>query len=120
VSDYRKLQVWTKAHQLTIDIYRISVDLPKSELYGLQAQMRRASASIATNLAEGSGRSTDRDFARFVTHAIGSACELEYQLTLSQDLGYLDEAEVRPAQAQISEVRRMMRSLRQHLNSDGA
>jgi four helix bundle protein len=120
MSDYRKLQVWSKAHQLTIDIYRISIDLPKSELYGLQAQMRRASASIAANLAEGSGRSTDRDFARFVSHAIGSACELEYQLTLSQDLGYLEEPEVRLVQDQVSEVRRMMRSLRHHLNSEGA
>lgn len=115
MSDYRNLDVWQKAHSLALDIYRVSRELPGSERYGLQSQMRRSAASIATNIAEGSGRSTDRDFARFLSTATGSACELEYQLLLGEDLGYLDRDIARPAREAVSEVRRMLRSLRGYL-----
>ena len=89
VSDYTKLKVWEKAHLLALDVYSLSLQLPDDERYGFQSQMRRAAVSIPTNLAKGSGRSTDRDYARFVSNAIGSASELEYQLILTKDLGYL-------------------------------
>ena len=115
MSDYRNLDVWQKAYSLALDIYRVSGELPASERYGLQSQMRRSAASIATNIAEGSGRSTDRGFARFLSTATGSACELEYQLLLGEDLGYLDRDIARPAREAVSEVRRMLRSLRGYL-----
>ncbi len=119
ISDYRNLEVWKKAHSLALDIYRVSGELPTSERYGLQSQMRRSAASIPENIAEGSGRSTDRDFARFLSTAIGSACELEYQLLLGLDLGYLDEDIARPAREDVSEVRRMLRALRGYLKRSG-
>ena len=115
ISDYRNLDVWKKAHSLALDMYRVSRELPTSERYGLQSQIRRSAASIAANIAEGSGRSTDRDFARSLSTAIGSACELEYQLLLGQDLGYLDEDVARPARNDVSEVRRMLKALRGYL-----
>jgi four helix bundle protein len=118
VSDFTELLVWKKAHALALDIYRVAAALPRAEVYGLQAQMRRAAFSIPTNLAEGSGRSTNRDFARFVSNAIGSASELDYQLLLAADLGYVEPADIASVKIAVVEVRRMLSSLRKHLVGD--
>ena len=107
VSDFTRLRVWEKAHNLALDVYQISAELPKAESYGLQTQMRRAVVSIPTNLAEGSGRSTNRDFARFVSNAIGSASELDYPLLLALELGYSDQCSAELAKTKGSEIRRM-------------
>jgi four helix bundle protein len=117
VSDYRDLDVWRKAHVLTLEVYRLTESFPRSEKYGISSQMRRSSASIATNLAEGSGRSSDRDYARFVSNAIGSASELEYQLLLAEDLNYDRGHRTEPMRLQTAEVRRMLVALRQFLVS---
>jgi four helix bundle protein len=89
VRDFRELKVWEKAHQLTLDIYRVTTILPKDELYGLTSQIRRSCASIPANIAEGCGRSGEAEFARFLQRAMGSACELEYHLLLARDLNFL-------------------------------
>lgn len=89
MQDFRQLKVWEKAHQLTLSIYKVTSDFPKTEQYGLVSQMRRSAASITCNIAEGCGRGSDQDFARFLQMALGSACELEYQLLLAKDLGWL-------------------------------
>ena len=115
VSDFTGLRVWEKAHNLALDVYQISGELPKSESYGLQIQMRRAAVSIPTNLAEGSGRSTNRDFARFVSNAIGSASELDYHLLLALDLGYIDQDSAELAKTKVAEIRRMLSALRRNL-----
>ena len=115
VSDFTGLRVWEKAHNLALDVYQISAKLPKSESYGLQTQMRRAAVSIPTNLAEGSGRSTNRDFARFVSNAIGSASELDYHLLLALDLGYIDQDSAELAKTKVAEIRRMLSALRRNL-----
>ncbi len=86
--DYRNLIAWKKAHKLTLTVYRLTRDFPRDERFGLSIQLRRASASIATNIAEGAGRTTNADFARFLAIAAGSASEVQYQLELAQDLGY--------------------------------
>ena len=85
MQDFRNLEVWKRAHQLTLEAYRSTESFPRSELFGLSSQIRRAASSIPTNLAEGCGR-TQAEFARFVQIAMGSACELEYQLLLVRDL----------------------------------
>jgi four helix bundle protein len=90
MGDFRKLQVWERAHRLTLDVYDDSRGFPKEELFGLTSQMRRASSSIPANIAEGYGRNGDAELARFLTIAMGSANELEYHLLLARDLGYLD------------------------------
>ncbi len=89
MGDFRNLRVWREGHLLALAVYAATSDLPSEERFGLSAQMRRSAASIPMNVAEGSGRRTDRDFARFTSMAIGSCNELEYQLILTSDLGYI-------------------------------
>ena len=90
MSDFRKLTVWQKAHRITLDVYRAASSFPPAELYGLTSQMRRCCVSIGSNIAEGCGRSGDVEKARFLRISKGSASELEYQVLVSRDLGYLD------------------------------
>jgi len=115
MADYRNLEVWQVAHKLTLNIYRATVAYPKEEMYGLVTQTRRAATSIPTNLAEGSGRGSDDDYARFVRFASGSANEVEYQLLLAKDLGYLDEQMCSPLASEVSRVRSMLSRLNQTL-----
>ena len=89
MQNFRKLQVWEKSHNLTLRIYRLTSKFPREEIYGLTSQMRRACASIPTNIAEGCGRESSADFARFLQIAIGSASETEYLILLAHDLEYL-------------------------------
>ena len=88
--DFRKIKAWEKAHELTLAIYAATLSFPKDELYGLTSQMRRSASSIPTNIAEGCGRDSEADFARFLQIAIGSTTELEYQILLSRDLKLID------------------------------
>ena len=87
--DYKKYSVWEKSHQLTLDVYKTMVSFPKDEIFGLISQMKRSSSSIPTNIAEGCGRNSDKDFCRFLYIAFGSANELEYQILLSIDLKFM-------------------------------
>ena len=87
--DFRELKVWAKAHELVLATYAATGVFPPSELFGLTAQMRRSCASIATNIAEGCGRDSEAELRRYLSIAGGSASELEYQLLLARDLGYL-------------------------------
>jgi four helix bundle protein len=91
VQDFRNLKVWWRSHELTLDIYKQTRVWPKEELFGLTSQTRRAAASIPANIAEGCGRNTDADFARFLQMSMGSASELEYHVLLAFDLGYINE-----------------------------
>jgi four helix bundle protein len=93
MQDFRKLVVWQKSHQLTLDIYKITRAYPKEELYGLTSQTRRAAASIPTNIAEGCGRNGGADLARFLDIALGSACELDYHFLLARDLDFFTNAD---------------------------
>ena len=88
--DFRRLQVWDKSHGLTLRIYELTSDFPREEIYGLTSQIRRACASIPTNTAEGCGRETPADFARFLQIATGSASETEYLIQLAHDLKYFN------------------------------
>jgi four helix bundle protein len=88
VKDFRKQKVWQKAHDLALEVYRVTEAFPKTELFGLTSQIRRAGVSIPANIAEGCGRDTDADFSRFLQIAMGSASELEYHLLLAHDLGF--------------------------------
>ena len=83
---FRELEVWKQAHQLTLDVYRVSKPFPREELFGLTGQVRRSAASIPANIAEGCGRDGEAEFARFLGIAMGSASELEYHLLLVRDL----------------------------------
>ncbi len=87
--DFKTLRVWETFHEITLNVYKITRQFPPEELYGLTSQMRRSAASVPTNIAEGCGRNTDPDLAKFLTIAMGSASEVEYQLLLSKDLEYI-------------------------------
>lgn len=115
--DFRKFDVWAKAHAVTLDIYRVTTNFPKYELYSLTSQLRRSSASMGANIAEGCGRESDRDFARFLTLALGSASETEYHLLLARDLDYLKAADHNDLDARVKEVKRMLTGLHRKLTS---
>ena len=108
MQDFRELKVWTKAHQLALELYRVTAGFQTTERYGLSQQVRRAGASIPANIAEGCGRRTRLDFARFLHTAQGSACELEYHLLLARDLHYLDISEHQRLNTTVTEIKRML------------
>ena len=107
--DFRQIKVWAKAHQLTLDIYKTTARFPKEEQYGLTSQLRRASASIAANIAEGFGRGGNAELARFLQIGIGSAYEVEYHALLAKDLGLISEEAHGYLETRIVEVKRIRR-----------
>jgi four helix bundle protein len=115
--NFRELKVWEKAHQLTLDVYRVTAMFPREELYGLTSQIRRAAASIGANIAEGAGKNSRPDFARFLQMALGSASELEYHILLSRDLGYLTEEVHRGLAEQVIETKKMLTGFIHYLNT---
>ena len=118
MQDFRNLQVWKKSHRLVLDAYAESAKLTNARLFSLRDQLLRAATSVPANLAEGCGRTGDREFRRFVRVALGSASELEYHLLLARDLGVLpDAAYERLARAAV-EVKRMLSGLAQALSKD--
>lgn len=118
MKDFRDLDVWRKAHLLALEIYRVTAAFPKTETFGLTSQMRRAASSIAANIAEGCGRKTDNDFARFLQNAFGSANELEYFLLLASDLGLLKKPEHDRLAENTIEIKKMLAALLRKLNAD--
>ena len=111
LKNYRDLIVWQKSYQLCIDIYRITKDFAKEERFGLTSQIRRAAVSVPSNIAEGYGRRTTPDYIRALYVAYGSHCELETQMLLSGDLGYIKVADMKKLQEEIGEVERMLKAL---------
>jgi four helix bundle protein len=114
MEDFKKLKVWSKAHELTLLIYQTR-SFPKDEMYGLTSQIRRASASIGANIAEGCGRRSDPEMRRFIQIARGSASELEYHLLLANDLHFLAPDEFAAMESKILEIQRMLAALAQRL-----
>jgi four helix bundle protein len=117
LSDYKQLKVWEKAHQVTLDVYQVSARFPKEEIYGLTSQMRRATVSIPANIAEGSGRGSNAELIRFLRIATGSAFEMEYHLLLAHDLKFIEANEYQQLDRDISEIKKMLTGLIQHLES---
>jgi four helix bundle protein len=108
VRDFRKLKVWGERHRLTLRVYEATGGFPREELYGLRSQLRRCSASIPANIAEGCGRSGDAELGRFMLISMGSASELEYHLLLAHDLGYLDPQQHQTLSQTTQEIKRML------------
>src|SRR5262249_31589591 len=108
MKDFHELKIWQRSHKLTLSIYQATRSFPKDELYGLTSQIRRCSASIPANIAEGCGRNGDVELARFFQIALGSASELEYHLLLAFDLKLLVESDYRTLSKEVIEVKRML------------
>ena len=117
--DFRDLKVWERAHHLTLAIYETTSSFPRDEQYGLVGQIRRSSASIPANIAEGCGRSGGAELARFMSIALGSASELEYHLLLARDLKLLNVPAYESLTHDVVEVKKMLTSFIQKLKADG-
>jgi four helix bundle protein len=117
VRDFRALKVWEKSHEVVLEVYRVTGAFPADERFGLTSQMRRCAASIPANIAEGCGRDTDQDFARFLQIAAGSACELEYHLILSRDLSLLASDAHQRIDEEVQEIKRMLNAFTTYLRS---
>lgn len=109
---FTELKVWQRSHALALRVYPLTRALPADEKFGLISQLRRAAISVPTNIAEGSKREGNQDFARFLNIAEGSLAETEYLIMLARDLSYLTPASVAPLLSEIKEVARMLHYLR--------
>ena len=109
--DYRKYNVWQKAHQLVRDIYLITATFPKAEQFNLISQINRAAVSIPTNIVEGCGRQTQKELIRFLYISSGSAHELEYLILLSTDLKFIEEDKSERLISELIEIKKMLASL---------
>jgi four helix bundle protein len=115
MQNYRQLLVWRKAHALALNVHRVSGSIRRRDHSGLVGQIRDAALSIPANIAEGSARPSDRDFAKFLQIAIASTTELEYHLHFATDAGLLELSDFLPCHHQLIEVRRMLVGLLRHI-----
>ena len=111
VQSYRDLVAWNKAMELVTEIYRVTKEFPKEELFGLMSQLRRAAVSIPSNIAEGKGRLSKGEFRQFLGNARGSLAEVETQILIAQNLNYLDEPETSKLLAMVEEVGKVLNGL---------
>ncbi len=116
VRDYHKLEVWDRARQLAVLVYRYTARFPSDERYGLTSQMRRAATSVPSNIAEGAGRPTRTDYARFLGFAASSLHELQCQTELCADLGFGNEGDALAIRRETAELRAMITALRAKVN----
>jgi len=116
--DFKELKVWHKAHQLVLDIYQPTCCFPDDEGYGLSAHLRKSALSIPSNIAECCVREGEKEFARFLSIAAGSASETEYQLLLAKDLGYMEPDNYNRLNQQVNDVKRMLNSFIQKLTAN--
>lgn len=117
--NFRDLIVWRRSHQFVLRIYGVTETFPKHEAFGLTSQIRRASVSIPTKLAEGCGRRGDGDMGRFVQIAMGSAGEVDYLALLAADLGYIPPSNYIELASELNEIRRMLTGFYKQVRSAG-
>jgi four helix bundle protein len=113
---YKELEIWKKSRLFCSEIYEITTKFPNDERFGLTNQLRRASVSIPSNIAEGSSRSSNKDFPRFLEIAIGSAYEVETQILISNDLGFIDKESLDILTHDLNEIIKMISRFRSTLN----
>lgn len=116
--DYRKLRAFELADQLALSVYKCTKTLPKEEMFGLTSQLRRAAVFVPSNIVEGCAKSSQADYSRFLEIAYGSVCEVEYQLSLAERLGYLDAQSVKETTSIANETGRVLNGLLRSLKSE--
>ena len=114
---FRNLTVWQRAVEMTLEVYKLTGGFPSSERFGLTNQLRRASVSVASNIAEGYGRASTGEYFQFLGHARGSVSEVETQLVIAKALGFGKKESLEAAEGLCSEVGRMLRALMKSLQS---
>jgi four helix bundle protein len=115
--NFKELKIWQKSRILAKELFLLTRKFPKDERYELVSQMRRAAISIPSNIAEGAGRNSNREFRRFLDIALSSAYELETQLIISSDLGYISEKDLFTINTVIEEIQKMIIGFRRSLDS---
>ena len=116
--NHKDLKVWRKSIDLVIEVYKLVKLLPREETYGLSDQMRRAAVSIPSNISEGNGRESDREFLRFLLIAQGSNSEIETQLIICEELGYISKDKLQIAYQLNVEVAKMLKTLIQKIRKE--
>ena len=117
VADFKKLRVWRKAHALALNADRIAAEIRRADHKPLRVQMNRAAMSIPTNIVEGRGKRSDRDFARFLGYALGSATELEYHIIVARDVGAIADEDATSLLSHVVEIKKMLRGLIDRLSA---
>lgn len=115
MNQLRKMQVWTKSILLAKEIYKLTSLFPETERFGLISQMNRAVVSIPSNIAEGAGRESKKEFSQFISIAMGSSYELETQIIISKELGFLGESDAELNLNRVSEIQKMLVGFKKHL-----
>ena len=113
--DFKKYDIWQLSHAFTLRIYSNTSLFPKDEMYGITSQIRRASSSIPTNISEGCGRNSDKEFNQYLNIALGSASETEYLIILSRDLNYIDTETFEILEKEINTIKSKIYKLKQIL-----
>jgi four helix bundle protein len=112
---YKDLRIWQLSMVIAEEVYRLTEDFPRTEMYGLQSQMRRSAVSIASNIAEGAGRNGPREFNQFVGIAAGSLAEIDTQIQLAIRFGYIDKLDVEDLEMSIEQLQKMIYTFQQQL-----
>ena len=115
--DFEQLKVWKRSHRLTLVVYEATAAFPKEEQYGLKSQIRRSCAAVPANIAEGCGRGSNTDLARFLQMSLGSASELQYHLRLAYDLSYVNPRAYERLTEEVIEIKRMLTSSIENLGA---
>jgi four helix bundle protein len=116
--NFKELKVWQKSRELVKEIYLEVSNFPSDEKFGLSSQLKRAAVSVPSNIAEGAGRNSNKDFARFLNISLGSAYELETQIILSFDLALINKEQLDKIINSINEVQKMIHGLSKSLQQD--
>ncbi len=117
MNNYKELKIWQKSVDLAVKVYQMTKDFPKEELYGITSQIRRSAISVASNIAEGAGRNSKKDFNNFLGISNGSTCELETQLIIAQKVDFIDKRALESVQQEIVEIQKMNWSLKKSLTA---
>jgi len=116
MNNFKELTVWKKSIEMVREIYSITTRFPKEEIYGIANQIRRAAVSVPSNIAEGAGRNTGKEFTHFLAIALGSCFELETQLIIAKDLEFISEADLNRLEDLLGEIQKMLRGLQKSLS----
>jgi four helix bundle protein len=116
MNNYKELKVWQKSIDLSTEVYKLTSSFPKEEIYGLTSQIRRSVISISSNIAEGSGRASNKDFGHFLSISLGSAFELETQIIIAEKLNMIEMELTGKIQNEIIEIQKMIRGLQKSIN----
>jgi four helix bundle protein len=116
--EYKKLEVWTMAVELSTEVYKVTLNFPKFEQFGITSQIQRSAVSVPSNIAEGAGRGSEKQFSQFLHIAYGSLCELETQLLIAQNLKYTNEEQSGGLFEKIIHLQKKIFNLNKTLNNN--